>query len=114
MPAPRNLGSGSQLLELGENAVAPIEPVLHAVEVRIPLAANLAQHEDTDAPVGTAALLTEDHERALPLGVRVLRCPLDALVRVHRLHRGLHIGEVRDRFWVVPDVHVDLDGHDAL
>ncbi len=114
MPAPRNLGSGSQLLELGKNAVAPNEPGPHVTETRAPLVVVPAQHEGADAPVGKAALLTEDQQRALPLGLLVLGCPLDPLVRVHRLHGRAQAGEVGGRLRIGPDVHVDLDGHDTL
>ncbi len=40
---------------LGEHQVIAIEPVLHVVEVRVPLAVVLVQHEDADVPVGIAA-----------------------------------------------------------
>lgn len=110
-PVPRNLGSERRLLWLGENQTVPREPVLHAVEERVPLADALVQHEDTDVPAGTAALLTDDRERVLALGVLVLGGPLQAPVGVHRLQA--HGIQLRDRLGIRP-VHADVDRTDAL
>jgi hypothetical protein len=101
------------LLGLGENQIAPTAPQTHGAEARLAFPATLAQHEDTDVPVGIAALLTEDDERILPLGVGVFRGVLDALVGHHRLHRRNHGTQIGDRLLVRP-VAADVHRNDAL
>ncbi len=92
----------------------PTEPDLYVEKECAPPAVVPVQHKSTDVPVGSTAQLAENNERGFSLNILVLRCPLQALVRHDRPHRGRHGGKVHGCIQIGPRVHGDLDGNDAF